>query len=370
MAIEKLRLLFLHPGLAPYRVDLFNELNKKFELELYLFEKRVRGENFKQDDLLGQLDFKPKFLRSVRLPGNRLMPLGIVFLYFRVKPFIVVTTEFGVSTLLCLVLKILMPKAIRLYTMADDSISNYSARRGLRKAVVSLISPRINGVIVPSMNVSTWYQKSIQKPVKLLEMPIIQDEIRLREYLINSLKLSRVKAVEMSLQGKKVFLYVGRLSPEKNVQSLIESFYRASISNGVLLIVGDGPMRCSLEEQAKNISSVFFLGAKQGKDLWSIYNLSSVFVLPSTSERYGAVVNEALISGCSVLCSNVAGAIHLIDNRQIGASFDPLDLTTLTSLLLEYSRGISPLDVEKLEVKDSMMNVTFSEMVESLSLAL
>lgn len=68
---------------------------------------------------------------------------------------------------------------------------------------------------------------------------------------------------------------------------------------------------------------MIFVGKKQGDDLYSYYNIGQIFVLPSYYERFGAVVNEALLAGCYTLCSSAAGASCLVSSLENGAIFDP-----------------------------------------------
>ena len=63
-------------------------------------------------------------------------------------------------------------------------------------------------------------------------------------------------------------------------------------------------------------------GKNQGKDLYGCYNVGQIFVLPSYYERFGAVVNEALLAGCYTLCSSAAGAACLVNLLENGAIFD------------------------------------------------
>jgi len=99
------------------------------------------------------------------------------------------------------------------------------------------------------------------------------------------------------------FVYVGRLSSEKNLISLIEIFNK--LPNLILNIIGYGPM----ENILKSISSfnIIFHGAIANKDLPKIYQDNDVFILPSLSEPWGLVVEEALNSGLPVIISDKVG---------------------------------------------------------------
>lgn len=101
------------------------------------------------------------------------------------------------------------------------------------------------------------------------------------------------------------FIYVGRLSPEKNLVSLIDTFNK--LPHLTLNIVGFGPQEKHLKSIAK--SNIIFHGAVANADLPKYYCQNEVFVLPSISEPWGLVVEEAMNNGLPVIVSNKVGCI-------------------------------------------------------------
>jgi len=99
------------------------------------------------------------------------------------------------------------------------------------------------------------------------------------------------------------FLYVGRLSKEKNLEKLIKVF--KELPELVLHIIGFGPD----EEYLKSIASenIKFHGAVKNTELHKFYKLYDVFILPSIAEPWGLVVEEALNNGMPVIISNKVG---------------------------------------------------------------
>jgi len=143
------------------------------------------------------------------------------------------------------------------------------------------------------------------------------------------------------------FLYVGRLSPEKNVDGLIESFAAAACRQD-LVLCGDGPMRAQLERQARELGiadRVHFTGLKTSRELPRYYAFARAFVLPSTREPWGLVVNEAMASGLPVIVSTRCGcAEDLVHNGENGFAFDPAEPGSLTAAL----RGASVMNDREL----------------------
>ena len=126
---------------------------------------------------------------------------------------------------------------------------------------------------------------------------------------------------------KRNFIYVGRLSREKNIELLLSAYARLKRSGSAadewgLIVVGDGPLRQSLE--ALKTADTVFVGGKSWREVPEYYALADVFILPSTSETWGLVVNEAMICGLPVIVSNRCGSAHdLVIEGKNGFSFDP-----------------------------------------------
>lgn len=117
----------------------------------------------------------------------------------------------------------------------------------------------------------------------------------------------------------KNFLYVGRLSPEKNLEFLIRAF--AKLPELTLNVVGFGPQETFLKSIAG--TNVVFHGAVENAKLPEYYRENDVFVLPSKSEVWGMVVEEALNNGVPVLVSDRVGcAEEIVRKGENGTIFD------------------------------------------------
>jgi glycosyltransferase involved in cell wall biosynthesis len=101
-----------------------------------------------------------------------------------------------------------------------------------------------------------------------------------------------------------VFLYVGRVSVEKN----IEAFLSLDLP-GQKLVVGDGPLRAELE---RKYPDAVFVGAKKGDELVSYYQNADVFVFPSKSVTFGLIMLEAIACGTPVAAFPVTGPIDVL----------------------------------------------------------
>jgi len=109
---------------------------------------------------------------------------------------------------------------------------------------------------------------------------------------------------------RPIFLNVGRISEEKN----IEAFLKLDLP-GTKVVGGDGPLLNFLKNKYPD---VVFTGKKHGEELASIYAASDVFVFPSKTDTFGNVSLEALASGLPVAAYPVPGPIDVIGTNKVG----------------------------------------------------
>lgn len=129
------------------------------------------------------------------------------------------------------------------------------------------------------------------------------------------------------------YLYVGRLIDVKNVGLLIDVFNR----NGQpLTIVGDGVLRDELQKKAND--NITFTGFIDNEKLGMIYQSHDVFVLPSYSETWGLVVEEALYWGLPVIVSDrVGSSVDMVDHLDTGLKFVSEDAESLQKAITQMN---------------------------------
>ncbi len=114
-----------------------------------------------------------------------------------------------------------------------------------------------------------------------------------------------------------VFLYAGRLSPEKRIHLIIDAVKACPVPGSQLVIAGSGPEETALRERA-NCSAVRFLGDVSQPGLAHLYEEADALVLASEYEGVPTVALEALASGCPVVaisaewCSSMPTQVGLI----------------------------------------------------------
>ena len=139
--------------------------------------------------------------------------------------------------------------------------------------------------------------------------------------------------------GPVRFLYVGQFIDRKGVMALLQAFTHLPPEEAELTLVGYGPQEAELKSYAlhHDRGNVTFAGATRSlEETAKYYAEADVFVMPSHSEVWGLVVNEALASGLMVISSKYAGATpDLITQAPlfVGLSVDPSCVKDLASAL-------------------------------------
>lgn len=126
-------------------------------------------------------------------------------------------------------------------------------------------------------------------------------------------------------------LFVGRLSPEKGVSTLLKAW---ELINGMvpLKIAGDGPMAEQVAEAARRVPGVEWVGRKSIEDIYPLMGEASLVLVPSECyETFGRVVIEAFAKGTPVLVSAIGALAELVDPGRTGFHFRPGDPEDLAS---------------------------------------
>jgi glycosyltransferase involved in cell wall biosynthesis len=136
---------------------------------------------------------------------------------------------------------------------------------------------------------------------------------------------------EALLPGLKapVFLYVGRVSVEKNIQAFLELDLPGS-----KVVAGVGP---ALEKLRRRFPEVHFVGVLDPHSLARLYSGANVFVFPSRTDTFGLVLLEALACGTPVAAFPVQGPLDVVGNSKVAVLHDDLRQAALAALRLDRS---------------------------------
>jgi glycosyltransferase involved in cell wall biosynthesis len=170
----------------------------------------------------------------------------------------------------------------------------------------------------------------------LVPTPAIMQDLRQRGFTQARLWGRGVDLVAFTPEGERmsrgegpVFLYVGRLAVEKN----IEAFLSLDLP-GEKWVAGEGPAEAGLKTRFPNAR---WLGVLDGPSLAALYRTADVMVFPSLTDTFGLVILESLACGTPVAAFPVAGPIDVIGTSSAGVMH--ADLRTACLQALKISRN-------------------------------
>lgn len=277
-----------------YKINLYNEINRHCRLLVIYTGDHARGRN--SDFYRGEMEFDHLSLRK-----NRFLRLFQLLGILRRTPY----TELilGGWDSLPLWVGAIFSRRKKNAVVVESSYLE-STTKGMKGFFKRLFMRRISKVYA-----SGKAQRRITDNLGFKGETIITKGVGLFNYVEQPSYAPRTEV--------RKFLYVGRLTSVKNLVYLIEKFNRHPELH--LTIVGFGEE----EERLKSIAgkNIEFTGAVDNKLLGSYYQHSDVFILPSSVEPWGLVVEEALNNGTPVMVSDKVGCAEEIITPDNGVIF-------------------------------------------------
>ena len=210
----------------------------------------------------------------------------------------------------------------------------------LKKAILTWLFKRVAGFLAIGRYNSEFYKAyGVQKEkVFLVPYAVDNDSFFARgEELLPKKKELKIKlGIPCDLP---VILFTGKLLEAKRPLDLLKAFAVVSkAARAALVYVGDGPLRPRLEAYVHEfrIQHVYFMGFQNQTELPQFYAIADVFVLPSSFDPWGLVVNEAMCFGLPVIVSDQVGAGgDLVQQGLNGFVYRAGDVSLLAESILE-----------------------------------
>ena len=368
--MNKKKLLVIHPALAPYRVDFFNSLNEHFDAEFYFFNENLLNQKFDQGELKKKVDFTCNYLKKGFNTPGRSFRFGITNIIKEFQPDLVICPEYNLLNLVLILFRLRSQKKFKIITICDDNIEVAKQVSFLKKTLRSFFLRNLDAVILTHQDITHWYKLNLKPKAKLLLFPIIRKEKLFLKQLAHSNLIVKEYISSYNLQNKKVLLFVGRLVTVKNLEVLLDAFalVNKNEKEAILVIVGSGELESVLKEKIKYLglnNTVIMPGRFEGNELLAWYLIAGIFILPSISEPFGAVINEALLAGCYVLSSKLAGGASLIKENINGNIFDPHNKKEIAEvIMLNINR--KDLFINQGEIRKNRMINSYKISIETL----
>lgn len=153
--------------------------------------------------------------------------------------------------------------------------------------------------------------------------------------------------------GSLRLLFVGRLVGLKGVDVLLRAMAHAA--NVELEVIGDGPLRGRLQGLAESLgigSRVHWQGQLKPAEIPLRLAQADVAVLPSRKDGWGAVVNEALMTGTPVICSSACGACDLVQHDWLGTVVRAGDAASLHAAIASWAARGRRTPAERLRIRE------------------
>ncbi|MGR5306674.1 glycosyltransferase family 4 protein [Vibrio mediterranei] len=308
--------------IAPYRVSLYKEMSsilandqRKFKVVFLSESETVREWSVDVESLDFDYEVLPIIYQKRALStttSDFIINIGY-FKYILSDTVLIYGYSYPTFIILALLRKIFGKRTILFCesTLLDKSVSSILKK----KLKTNIVRRLFDTYLVPGI-----------ESKKFLEFyGAERSRIHIAENAVDTFERKDHRNIEASSTTIKL-LYVGRLAAEKNIDFLIENIPNDESFVYELVIVGSGPEEAYLKGLDKKCK-VTFTGFLEGNDLRDVFHSSDVFVLPSRSEPWGLVVNEALSLGLAVLVSDHVGCRHelVTDNGYIFELDDPAD---------------------------------------------
>lgn len=225
--------------------------------------------------------------------------------------------------------------------LSNESTANDHTRNGIKESIKSLIIKQFDGYFNFGTRSENYILSLGISAKKMLVKRNCVDNKALKQIYLKYLP-ERNRQQQMLEISPKNFTFVGRLIDYKNLFHFLEAFNLAqmnSSNNWGVIILGDGELKEDLQQFVfrNKIQNISFQNGVSWQQVPEYLALSDVLVLPSYSEPWGLVVNEAMACGLPVIVSDQCGcAIDLVKNGENGFTFSPDNQEQLTKILLKF----------------------------------
>ena len=216
-----------------------------------------------------------------------------------------------------------------------------NAARNIAKRYSEWWCDRFDQVIVPTAKTENLLrQYGVETPIE-----IIPSGMELRRFYPENHSREEIARTRLECgipEGRRVLLNIGRLAKEKNVEQILRIFpaLHEKVPDVHLLIIGEGPLRSHLEEQARSLGLTDFVsivGSKPWEEIDRFYAAGDVFVSASHSETQGLTYIEAAASGLCVCAVDDPCLLGVFRDGVSAVLSGDSDEDLLSSLMLAFS---------------------------------
>lgn len=335
------RLVILTEIISPYRIPLFNALARHEDVDLYVIFLAETDPGLRQWLVYREeLKFSYRVLPSWRKHIGRynwLLNRGLGSALTDAAPDAILCGGYNyVASWQAL----LWAKShnVPFLLWSESHIQELRRNHALVEFLKSEFLGQCSGFVVPGRSAREYLRARKIEDESIFTAPNAVDNDLFARAAAAAQRNAATLRREVDLPSR-YFLFVGRLVREKGVFELLAAYAKldGSLRRQIgLVFVGDGAARRHLEEQASAISpgSIRFAGFAQREQLGTYYALADILVMPTYSDTWGLVVNEAMACGLPIALSRVAGcAADLVKENWNGLLVPPADVSSLSAAM-------------------------------------
>ena len=350
-SMKKVLIVFNHP--APYKVRLFNELSKYFDLHV-IFERDSASDRNKNFYFEEKYNFTTHKIHGIKFGREGFISSGVKkHLQYNEYDLVIMNgySHFAEMNAINWMKKWKAPYV--LYINGGTIKKESSLKRKIKHHYIS----RANAYFSPDEESNKYLTYYGANPQRILNYPystIYENEI------VKERPNKEEIRKELNIKFDKVFVSSGQLIKRKNYLSLVKEWKKFPENYGFFLI-GDGKQRNEIEEliKSENIKNVVLTGFLSREEMFKYFRAADAFLFPSKEDIYGHVINEALSQGIPAISTNkVNSAVKLIKNAKNGFLLNELKGKELEKAVNE---------ILKLDLFDNCVNTAKENTIEKMA---
>jgi 1,2-diacylglycerol 3-alpha-glucosyltransferase len=335
------RMVILTEIISPYRIPLFNALAQHRDSDLHVIFLAETDPNLRQwkvykEEIQFSYQVLPSWRRQVG-PYNILLNRGLESALSAAAPDAIVCGGYNYAASWQALLWA-RRRDLPFLLWSESHQHELRQNRPLVEFLKTEFLRRCDGFLVPGRAAQEYLVAHKIKPQRIFTVPNAVDN----ELFATAAAKARTTERAWRRQGNlpdRYFLFVGRLVREKGVFELLTAYAKLNepLRRQVgLVFAGEGDCRRELESTAAAVlpGNVRFAGFQHRDQLAAYYAFAEVVVLPTYSDTWGLVVNEAMACGLPIIVSNAAGCEpDLVRANWNGLVVPPMDVTALCSAM-------------------------------------
>jgi len=333
--VNKHKVALVHNIVAPYRVPLFEALARHptIDLQVYYCAKTHKNRRW---DVLESNTYSYKVLPGIHL--------GVFDVFYSINPSIL--THLAANRYDCVILggssdfttqfSFFISNALKLpvilwsemFERGEGSLAKFVA------PLTRFFIRNADALIVPGSRSRDFHIKRGAAPEKVFIAPnIINNDVFFAKSSAFKRRGAQLKD-DLHLGNNMIVLFVGELNERKGVRFLLRAFtkLKSERENTTLVIIGDGELKSKLIQLVSNesLTHIIFTGWISEEEKIKYYAIADLFVLPTLSDVWGLVVNEAMACGLPIVTTTAAGcASDMIVEGENGFIVEPQNVDAL-----------------------------------------